>query len=120
MAAVLAGLDTREYAPIAVHYAAQPPIQGRPGDRKLAETGRRIYEEGLPDRGVPACAGCHQPDAGGNARFPRLAGQHQAYTRKQLADYARGRRATDRQMVLIAQALSAEEIGALAEYVAGL
>ena len=56
----------------------------------------------------------------GNARFPRLAGQHQAYTLKQLADYKSGRRATDPLMTTVGKRLSAEEAKALAEYIAGL
>ena len=82
--------------------------------------GRALFEDGNTDTGLPACAGCHQSDGKGNARFPRLAGQHQAYTLKQLADYKSGRRATDPLMTTVGKRLSAEEAKALAEYIAGL
>ena len=72
------------------------------------------------DSGVPACAGCHQSDGKGNARFPRLAGQHQTYVLKQLADYKSGRRATDPLMTTVGKRLSTDEARALAEYIAGL
>ena len=87
---------------------------------QLAAKGRALFEDGNTDTGLPACAGCHQSDGKGNARFPRLAGQHQAYTLKQLADYKSGRRATDPLMTTVGKRLSAEEAKALAEYIAGL
>ncbi len=40
----------------------------------LAETGRQIYEEGIPDANVPACSVCHGPEAKGKGPIPRLAG----------------------------------------------
>ena len=81
---------------------------------------RQLFEDGNTDSGVPACAGCHQSDGQGNARFPRLAGQHQAYVLKQLADYKSGRRATDPLMTTVGKRLSIDEARALAEYIAGL
>ena len=86
----------------------------------IATKGKAIYDDGNTDSGVPACAGCHQPDGRGNARFPRLAGQHQAYVLKQLGEYKSGRRATDPLMTTVGKRLSADEAAALAEYIAGL
>lgn len=120
MAGIVANLDPAEFATLAAYYGKQQPTPGKTVDAKLAETGRRIYEDGNTDSGVPACAGCHQSDGGGNARFPRLAGQHQTYVLKQLGDYKSGRRATDRLMVTVGQRLTSDEMKALAEYIAGL
>lgn len=120
MAGIVANLDSGEFATLAAWYGKQKPTPGKVVDAKLAEAGRRIYEDGNTDSGVPACAGCHQPDGGGNARFPRLAGQHQTYLLKQLGDYKSGRRATDRLMVTVGQRLTVDEMKALAEYIAGL
>jgi cytochrome c553 len=41
----------------------------------LLTTGKKVYNEGLPDRDVPPCASCHGPEAKGDGQFPRLAGQ---------------------------------------------
>ena len=69
--------------------------------------------------GVAACAGCHGSDGGGQAAFPRLAGLDAAYLRKQLDDFAAGRR-RNAVMQPIASALAAADRSAMAEYYAGL
>ena len=120
MSAVIATVDSGEFARLAAYYGPQKPAPGTVRDPQLAAKGRALYEDGNTDSGVPACAGCHQSDGKGNARFPRLAGQHQAYVLKQLADYKSGRRATDPLMTTIGKRLSADEARALAEYIAGL
>ena len=81
---VSALLDDATIQGLAQYYAAQQPAAGRAGAPKLVAAGRRIYEKGLPDRGVLACAGCHGNDAEGQAGFPRLAGQQAAYLEGQL------------------------------------
>ena len=50
----------------------------------LAERGKQIYEEGIPDANVPACSVCHGPEAKGKGPIPRLAGQLYPYTIKAL------------------------------------
>ncbi len=120
MSGVIASLDPAVFAGLAAYYGTQKPKSGQVKDPQLAAKGRAVYEDGNTDTGVPACAGCHQSDGKGNARFPRLAGQHQAYTLKQLADYKSGRRATDPLMTTVGKRLSTDEAKALAEYIAGL
>jgi len=120
MSAIIASLDSGDFAKLATYYGSQKPTPGTVRDPQLAAKGRALFEDGNTDSGVPACAGCHQSDGKGNARFPRLAGQHQAYTLKQLADYKSGRRATDPLMTTVGKRLSTDEARALAEYIAGL
>ena len=82
---VSALLDDATIAGLADYYAAQPPKPGtHGGDARQLATGRRIYEQGLPARGVKACADCHGAAAEGAAGFPRLAGQQAAYVVGQL------------------------------------
>ena len=72
-----------------------------------------------PDIRYPAKFFAGYPAAG----YPALKGQHEAYTAKQLRDYASGARVSDgktRIMRDIAGKLSEEEIVALASYVQGL
>ena len=57
---------------------------GRAGDAKLIAHGKVIFAEGIPEKGVPACASCHGAQAQGNGPFPRLAGQHAGYLIKQM------------------------------------
>ena len=120
MSAIIASIDPADFPTLAAYYGKLKPVPGKVQDAALAAQGKTLYDDGNSDSGVPACAGCHQPDGRGNARFPRLAGQHQAYLLKQLADYRSGRRATDPLMTAVGKRLTAEEARALAEYIAGL
>ena len=41
------------------------------------ELGQRIWRAGIPEKSVPACAGCHGPAGSGiPVQYPRIAGQH--------------------------------------------
>lgn len=120
MSAIVAGIDPNDFARLAGYYGKMKPAPGKVNDPGLAAKGKALYDDGNTESGVPSCAGCHQPDGRGNARFPRLAGQHQAYTLKQLAGYKSGRRATDPLMTTVGQRLTADEAKAVAEYIAGL
>jgi cytochrome c553 len=77
-------LDNNMIASIARYYAAQPPAPAKPGDPTLIARGKQLFEQGVPDRSIPACATCHGADATGVADFPRLAGQHAKYITKQI------------------------------------
>ncbi|MBS3935308.1 MAG: cytochrome c4 [Sulfuritalea sp.] len=120
MTGIIAGIDVADFPALAAYYGKQKRKPGVVRDAGLAAQGKRLYEDGNTESGVPACAGCHQPDGEGNARFPLLAGQHQAYILKQMADYRSGRRATDPLMTAVSKRLTTEETKALAEYIAGL
>lgn len=52
-------------------------------------TGKKIFEDGLPDQSIPPCRSCHGDSAQGNAGFPRLANQHADYVVKQLDVFQR-------------------------------
>jgi cytochrome c553 len=77
-------LDDHMIDSIARYYAAQPPAPGKPGDPTLIAKGKQLFEQGVPDRSIPACTTCHGADAAGVADFPRLAGQHAKYVVKQI------------------------------------
>ncbi|MEM7253199.1 MAG: cytochrome c [Pseudomonadota bacterium] len=66
------------------------------------------------------CMACHGP-AGISSQplWPNLAGQKEAYLKKQLMDFRDGRR-NDPSMSAMARALSDEDIANLAAYYAGL
>jgi len=81
---VSALLDDATIAGLADYYEAQAPRRGIPGNAKLVAEGRRIFEQGLPLRGVRACNECHGDHAEGQTGFPRLAGQYAEYLVNQL------------------------------------
>ena len=104
---------------LAAHYAAQRPAPGRSGQTKLEEQGRTIFERGVPDKGIPACATCHGDHAQGNGPFPRLAGQHPEYLLKQLLVIQNVLRLAP-VMHGVIQYLSKDQMHAVAEYLASV
>jgi cytochrome c553 len=96
------------------------PIGGAP--KELITAGKKIYEEGIPDAGVPACSSCHGPEAKGDRQFPRLAGQLHDYIFKKLTNWNRERGQnpaepdTSAVMQPIAQSLTEPQIKAVAAY----
>jgi cytochrome c553 len=100
------------------------PLEGAP--RELVDTGRKIFEEGVPDANIPPCSSCHGPEAKGNGAFPRLAGQLYPYLIKVLTnwDKERGQDAanpdTSAIMQPIAHNLTESQIKAVAAYLSYL
>jgi cytochrome c553 len=77
-------LDDAMISALAGYFAAQPAARGASGNAALMSEGKRLFEQGIPEREIPPCASCHGAHAEGLASFPRLAGQHSAYLLKQL------------------------------------
>jgi cytochrome c553 len=100
---------------IAAYFAAQTPAHGTPVDPAEVAAGKKIYEEGVPTKNVPACQSCHRPNAEGNGLFPRLAGQQRRYLEKQLEVFASNLRANEI-MHATAQTLTALQISQLAAF----
>jgi cytochrome c553 len=122
MAPLIGGLKKGQIRAMAAHFASQTPVRGAVERPELAARGKALYEEGNRATGVPACVGCHLPGGQGNSRYPRLAGQRQAYIAQQLTEFKSGARTNDRVHVMRALAgrLTDDEIRAVAEYLAGL
>lgn len=122
MAPMAANLTPEQIDEVAAHYSAQPGQPSAVTNRGLVELGKRIYLDGNVDSGVPACAGCHLPDATGTSRYPNLAGQHAPYTLIQLKQFASSARENDRGLVMqsVALRMTEDEMKAVAEYLATL
>ena len=101
-------------------YSKNTPAPGRGSDPALGASGRAIYEQGVPARGVPACAACHGAEAQGAAPFPRLAGQHAAYVVTQLHGFRDGDRPLGTEMQAVTKMLTDPEITAVAAYLQSL
>jgi cytochrome c553 len=113
---IAGNLDPSIVAGIAAYYAGQPPAPGRSGDPSLVARGKELFDKGVPERGIPACAACHGANAEGMADFPRLAGQHAKYVVKQI-DYIQSLVRAAPVMHGIVKDITAPEIAALAAYV---
>jgi cytochrome c553 len=91
--------------------------------RTLVATGERIFQNGVPEANVAACAACHGPDATGSEQIPRLAGQLYPYVVKVLANWSKERGQnpanpdTSTIMKPVAHSLSRPQIEAVAAYV---
>jgi cytochrome c553 len=102
------------------HDLNPPPLGGAPKD--LREAGKKIFEEGIPDKEVPACSSCHGPEAKGDGQFPRLAGQLHDYVFQKLTNFSKERGQnpdkpdTSAIMQPIAHALTEPEVKAVAAY----
>lgn len=120
MSPVASQLKPDDIAEIAAYFSAKTPSPGKPGDPVATERGRALYREGNADAGLPACDGCHGPDAGGSPRFPRLSGQHPSYIFKQLSDIKHGRRRSSPLMQAVAERMTEDEMHAASIYLGGL
>lgn len=124
MAATVASIeDARDIgAYFAKQKIAKQPIV--PPDQALVKKGQQIFEQGIPASGVYGCINCHGPKGTGRgeaiAQFPRLVGQHKEYVAKQLTDFKEGTRKNDPAGMMgdIAKKMSADDINAVAEYLA--
>lgn len=87
----------------------------------LAALGEKIFQDGLPEENVPACAACHGPQATGFGLIPHLAGQTYPYIVKTLTTFR-----TDRKehmsdfMYPVVQSLNKQRIEAVAAYLSNL
>lgn len=106
---------------VAAWFASQKPMQGSAQNKDLAQIGQRIYRAGIPEKKVPACAGCHAPTGAGiPSQYPRMAGQHAEYTEAQLKAFRDGTRRNNVAMAQIAARMSDAEMKAVSDFIAGL
>ena len=88
--------------------------------------GRKIFEGGIPDANVAACAACHGPEATGRDQIPRLAGQLYPYLIKALTNWGKERGQlpanpdTSFIMAPVAHSLTRSEVEAVAAYLSSL
>ncbi len=117
-ASQLSDADKRNVAAWFASQAAKPDFAR---SKETLELGQRIWRAGIPDKSVPACAGCHGPAASGiPSQYPRIAGQHAEYTETTLKAFRDGSRRNNAAMQQIAARLSDVEMRAVADFVQGL
>lgn len=124
MAGQLDGKSKQELEDLAAYFAEQEMIVSQ-ADPELVDKGAAVYRGGNMASGVPACAGCHNPQGKGNAPagYPRLGGQNAEYLAKQLNAYREGTRSNGSNaaiMMDVASRLTDAEIEAVSSYISGL
>ncbi|MER3547031.1 MAG: cytochrome C, partial [Rhodanobacteraceae bacterium] len=125
MQGMAAPLSPQDMHDIGAYFASKQSLPGV-SDETLAVAGGKLYREGDPSRGIPACMACHGPDGHGNpgAMYPQLAGQHADYVQKTLQAFHDGtiwgNGPHAQIMPEIAKRLTAADIAAVSSYVEGL
>lgn len=127
MRPVSAGLGEARMRALARHYAKLPapePETGRAAAPDIVARGRAIAEQGVPGKGIPACAECHGPvHTPRNPAYPRLAGQYRDYLALQLQLFKadqRGGTPYAHIMRAVAKRLDREQIRDVTAYYASL
>lgn len=114
-------LNDAQMDSLAQWFSQQAPEVHPPRDALLAGVGRYIYERGNTFAGVPACVSCHSATGQGNARLPRLAGQHPLYVENQLRRFHAGARGNDGGVMgFVTGRLTELELRGVAAYVGGM
>lgn len=123
MSNIVTEITTENYAVVAEYFGSLPPPPAADaGDVELSakdiELGRQLFENGHPQRGLPACTTCHEDTNDIAPYAPFLTAQHQDYLQKQLLDFKSGERGNDSTgtMQKVASLLEESEIAALAAY----
>jgi len=127
MSAIVTEIKPRQFDAVAAYFAGlapPPPVGGPSAEGNVAGTvidiaaARRLFLEGRPEDGMPACASCHVETNPAAPLAPYLTAQHSDYLVKQLRDFREGRRANDVSgtMQRVGAALSDGEIVALAHF----
>lgn len=111
-------LDDDQIEALAGYFSNQPAAAGKPSrDAALAARGKVIYENGVPEREILGCIGCHGPNAAGIEQFPRLAGQHRDYLAIQVKQF-HGLLRENEIMYRYVENITDDEIAAVTEYLA--
>jgi cytochrome c553 len=125
MANVAHVLSPSMVSALAAHFKTLDPrpIGGAP--RQSLATGKRIYDDGIPEANVAACSACHGTEGRGQNEIPRLAGQLYEYTVGQLTGWSKVRgqgSAIDTSAIMAPTAhnLTRSQIEAVAAYVSNL
>lgn len=94
MAGQAANLTEQDMVDLAGYFSRKTPAKGRAvgageNPKEMILLGEAIYRGGDIGLAIPACAACHGPNGAGiePAGFPRLAGQHWQYLRKQMQNF---------------------------------
>jgi cytochrome c553 len=120
------GVSPSMRSALASHFSgANPrPLAGAPAG--LVGNGRTIFQDGLPEANIPACAACHGPDGRGQDANPRLAGQLYPYIATRLTNWPKEHANeaasgdTSATMARVIHNLSRAQISAVAAYVSRL
>jgi cytochrome c553 len=113
MAAIAQMLEPTDLMPLAQYFSkkAWPDLE-RPGPAEDIVGAIKRVNAGI------VCTSCHLRDLKGDSITPRLAGQTQAYLHKIMIDFATGARSNNDGMTTFMKGLAAQDIAAMAAWLA--
>jgi cytochrome c553 len=115
MSPVAEALERDEMMALAEYFANKPwPNLRQPAASEPVITRARRANVAV------GCTGCHLGEYQGAGTQPRLRGQTREYLARSMLDFRTGARGNNPGMTTLMNATSAEDIAALAEYLAGL
>jgi cytochrome c553 len=112
----VAALGPRDAHDLALYFSTLPPRPAGDGNPGLADKGRTIYLQGIPEDNIVSCYACHGPNAEGVRNIPRLAGLAYFYLKARLRQWGQGYHASASPMPMVASQLRPDDIEALASY----
>lgn len=123
MQANLSSLNEQQVLDVTAYYAAMPvpAVQVKEVPAERLALGETLATQGDWSRHLAPCESCHGPgNAGVDANFPGIAGQHATYIGQQLRAWRDGTRQNDplQLMAAVAERLTDAEIDAVAAYMA--
>lgn len=123
MAGMVAGLSEQDMQDLAAYYESQTTTPETVSP-ETAEAARKFYMGGDIERNIPACTACHGPRGNGLALavFPKISGQHPAYSKTQLEKFRSQQRHNDMNGMMrdVAGKLTDQDIKLLSEYISAL
>lgn len=126
MESMVAPLTEAETTALAAHYARKAPDAPAPVDPAslppdILRRGKEIAQNGIPERNVASCLGCHGPKTG-RPEFPQIHGQYREYLEIQLNLFVSGTRGSGAEfehlMSMATHALDPVDIEAVAAWFA--
>jgi cytochrome c553 len=114
-----ASLSDADIKELSNFFSSQPPDTSHESSVNPAQIalGKRIYQQGIPERKVVKCMICHGDKGQGLAHIPRLSGQFREYISKQLFFFKSKNRVGNPAMNVEVRAMTEKEINAVSAYV---
>ncbi len=120
MEAIVNEVAEQDIPSIATYFASlKPPgVAALSDDTPDLAQAEKLYKQGDQIRSIPSCVSCHEKNNKQYGYAPELRTQHEAYIRKQLADFKSSGRTNDNNEVMrkIANLLTDKDIENLARF----
>lgn len=115
MSVVVEPMDPKDFMPLAQYFSKKPwpDLQQPHPPADIAAIAQRVNASVV-------CTSCHQEGFKGDSTQPRLAGQEEGYLQKTMTDFGSGARGNNPGMTGFMKGLTAQEISAMAAWLAGM